>query len=303
VELRFDPKTRFELSLGDQSLTLTSPEFSALKNFLPGIKLPDETKLIGSLFQAGFLMPETHVVPGGMGAWLKTMPNANLRLIAASKDHWITGIDPAVAWFLDQDFLAMAIGLHESLRSALKRMLYGAAVREQVFPRESGLLALHEIARSWLNAHPEAKKWLEWAPANERFRLHLRALEKVRLASPEAANLRLQLEDKTETRSFPLLQKDFSEIELFLRSRENQFESPIDRFPRKMNDELRAYHLGHAGLLIDFKQTRILIDPLLPAARATFEVEPPSLREIGQIDALFLTHHHSDHCDETLLLG
>jgi L-ascorbate metabolism protein UlaG (beta-lactamase superfamily) len=55
---------------------------------------------------------------------------------------------------------------------------------------------------------------------------------------------------------------------------------------------MRVTHLGHACLLVETADTRILIDP------GTFSTGFESLRDL---DAVVLTHQHADHLDEERL--
>ena len=71
--------------------------------------------------------------------------------------------------------------------------------------------------------------------------------------------------------------------------------------------------LGQAGFLIDFDQTRFLIDPYLSnyvvtsgagsASLFSREFVPPfQPNELHQVFAIFITHDHADHCDpETII--
>ncbi|MHC1741186.1 MAG: MBL fold metallo-hydrolase [Anaerolineaceae bacterium] len=71
--------------------------------------------------------------------------------------------------------------------------------------------------------------------------------------------------------------------------------------------------LGQAGFLIQFEKCRILIDPYLsnyvvdggigPAELFSREFPAPiQLSELTEIDFLFITHDHADHCDPHTIL-
>lgn len=55
-------------------------------------------------------------------------------------------------------------------------------------------------------------------------------------------------------------------------------------------------HLGHAGVFIN-EQSRILIDPVFYNKNENNYIESINMRAIGHVDAIFFTHHHSDHFD------
>ncbi len=55
--------------------------------------------------------------------------------------------------------------------------------------------------------------------------------------------------------------------------------------------------LGHSCLIVEENGTRILIDP----GTYTFKVSGQALDRIKNINAIFITHGHPDHCDLELL--
>ena len=89
---------------------------------------------------------------------------------------------------------------------------------------------------------------------------------------------------------------------------------PIARAPHRPDpsgwptDRLTAAWLGHATVLLDFRGTRVLTDPVLERrigiGRGLAKVGPrrliePALgpRQLGRIDLLLLSHAHMDHTD------
>src|SRR6478609_11637111 len=63
----------------------------------------------------------------------------------------------------------------------------------------------------------------------------------------------------------------------------------LGRHPGRYLVVMRVTHLGHACLLVELADTRILVDP------GSFSTGFESLRDL---DAVVVTHQHADHRDE-----
>ncbi len=88
-----------------------------------------------------------------------------------------------------------------------------------------------------------------------------------------------------------------------LRPQELFTEQP-SKFPHvPVNDGVRVQYTGHAGFLIETKNTAILVDPVIASRGAEFERDVCSFSELPpKIDYVLLTHNHQDHVSiETLL--
>lgn len=91
------------------------------------------------------------------------------------------------------------------------------------------------------------------------------------------------------------------------------FDEPLaERLAKGPGDGVSLYWLGQAGFVIDADGKRIVIDPYLsdslagkyrnsPYSHARMAPPPITPDEIGAIDLVLCTHHHTDHMDgETL---
>lgn len=62
--------------------------------------------------------------------------------------------------------------------------------------------------------------------------------------------------------------------------------------------------LGHNTVMVQSARTRVLVDPLMLCRMRQFPegYQPHTLRELGRIDAVLLTHSHPDHLDPASVL-
>ena len=83
--------------------------------------------------------------------------------------------------------------------------------------------------------------------------------------------------------------------------------------PNKAMDRLKLTYLGQAGLIVDTGRERILFDPYLSnyvvdsgigSAELFARAFPPPLfaQDFTEIDYVFISHDHADHCDPDTLL-
>jgi L-ascorbate metabolism protein UlaG (beta-lactamase superfamily) len=83
--------------------------------------------------------------------------------------------------------------------------------------------------------------------------------------------------------------------------------------PKQAKDQIQLTYLGQAGLLVDTGQERILFDPYLSnyvvdsgigSAELFTRAFPPPLfvQDLTEIDFVFISHDHADHCDPDTLL-
>lgn len=84
-------------------------------------------------------------------------------------------------------------------------------------------------------------------------------------------------------------------------------EIPIEDRPRLADDfPARIRWLGHSGFLIEWRQTRLLLDPNTSAwctlSRRTLE-QPIDIATLGPVDAVLISHAHYDHLDLRTLRG
>jgi L-ascorbate metabolism protein UlaG (beta-lactamase superfamily) len=81
--------------------------------------------------------------------------------------------------------------------------------------------------------------------------------------------------------------------------------NPLTTWAKKPQSGLRVTWLGHSTMLIEIDGVRILTDPVWgPRASPSalvgpkrFQAVPVSLREMPQVDVVFVSHDHYDHLD------
>ncbi|HEY8280359.1 MAG TPA: MBL fold metallo-hydrolase [Bdellovibrionota bacterium] len=284
MDFHWNPQTKVRLNLNGKSVELEGKE------------------LFRSLFQQGFLEPDflSGSLPTNFdsGAF-------SLRILTSTEIQHGTKVDPSVAWFLNPAFLDAACELENSLSLALKRALHNAWLDGKPAEKAALLSHLGRILEKWggENALRDKKR-------------------QAQSRSETVSGLQMILSAGDNTEIFPISPSDIPKIHAllsgesdtapsrvaahiasFLRKLPTQAEkNPPRIWPRPQAGELSALHLGHAGLLLRSRNFSVLVDPVLPAKNTKFEIDPPSLSELGKIDALLLTHHHTDHCDEATLL-
>jgi L-ascorbate metabolism protein UlaG (beta-lactamase superfamily) len=92
--------------------------------------------------------------------------------------------------------------------------------------------------------------------------------------------------------------------------REPQFEIPVERIgPRDLGRPvppgLRARWLGHATVLLEIDGVRVMTDPVLSQRASPFQFAGPArlhpaplaIGDLGNIDAVVISHDHFDHLD------
>ncbi len=78
----------------------------------------------------------------------------------------------------------------------------------------------------------------------------------------------------------------------------SQNELPTQYTPSEAEPEL--YWLGHSGFLLQWHSTRLLLDPILSShctIAKRLSAAPLQPHQLGQIDAVVLSHAHYDHMD------
>ncbi|WP_225625949.1 MBL fold metallo-hydrolase [Streptomyces werraensis] len=73
-----------------------------------------------------------------------------------------------------------------------------------------------------------------------------------------------------------------------------------------MSTPLKVTRIGHACQLIEFSEIRVLTDPWFTQTAIYYPGEPIhlSVRELGRVDAVVVSHEHYDHCDlDALITG
>jgi len=105
----------------------------------------------------------------------------------------------------------------------------------------------------------------------------------------------------------------------YLRSKKSDraphIDIPVIKHSRKdliqISDAFRIMWLGHAGIMIEYKKTRLLIDPMFssrpspiqwggPAKR--FHDAPFNLSDLHNVNATLISHNHYDHLDQNSII-
>lgn len=79
---------------------------------------------------------------------------------------------------------------------------------------------------------------------------------------------------------------------------------PSSVYPHKPVDEgVQLTYIGHAGLMVETKDTAILIDPIIASRAESYKDDIISFSQLpSKIDYICITHNHQDHvCLESLL--
>jgi L-ascorbate metabolism protein UlaG (beta-lactamase superfamily) len=91
-------------------------------------------------------------------------------------------------------------------------------------------------------------------------------------------------------------------------------ESLAEKLQAPRREGITLYWLGQAGFIIDLPQQRIVIDPYLSNSLAIkyrdtaysherMMAPPVTVDELGPVDLVLCTHHHTDHMDGETLSG
>jgi hypothetical protein len=349
MKLSLDPHCKCILELNGKSVELSVAELSALRECFADsgrpLKAALPRELLGRLFANRMLTPSE--LPDAVdSAYWKTVlssftlsPYLNLRLTFAAGNTSMAGTEPAIAMFLQPEFVEAAGRLSNAINDGVGRMTEASAVRGVQFPRDQALRLVHEIAFDWLEARPELARWIEWSrDTNEGFCLSVRDDSTISTPEPSysLANITFSLNGVASSeprrvavpihelgavaRVLDALRADVPRelnpadlesvsVRRLLGAIENlggfinRDEAP-PLFALRSDEELAlsVMHMGHASLIIDGGGRRILIDPWLFAWDDSFEKQPLVSSQLGRVDAILFTHHHQDHMNVDSLL-
>jgi len=351
MKLSLDPHCKCTLELNGQSVELSVAELSALRECFADSGRPLKSALpralLGRLFANRMLTPSE--LPNAVdSAYWKTVlstctlsPYLNLKLSFASDNARMAGAEPAIAMFLQPEFVEAAGLLSNVISEGLSRMTEASAVRGVKFPRERALRLVHEIAFNWLQARPELARWIKWGRGPDgRFCLSVvdRSAISTQVPAYSMANVSVSLNghiEASEPRRVAVPLDELSAVARVMDALQGDVPSDlnatdlgsvsvrrllgaiegvggfIDRgeipplFPSTSNKDvaLAITHMGHASLIVDGGGRRVLIDPWLFAWDDRFEKQPLVSSQFGRVDAIFFTHHHRDHLNVDSLLA
>src|SRR5262245_61259501 len=169
MKLSLDPHCKCTLELNGESVELSVSELSALREGFAESSQPLKAalsrELLGRLFAIRMLTPRELPNPLDTAYWKTVLatrtlsPYLSLRMSFATENASLAGTEPAIAMFLQPEFVDAAGRLSQVIGDGLSRMTEAAAVRGVQFPRELALKVVHEIAFDWLQARPELARW------------------------------------------------------------------------------------------------------------------------------------------------
>jgi L-ascorbate metabolism protein UlaG (beta-lactamase superfamily) len=242
------------------------------------------------------------------------------------------GVDPGLATVLSPAFLEVVTGLYDSLAEDLGRAVRSAAIRARTVSAGEWRRLAETIVRRWLAAHPEHADVVGLRETTEGMLLEPR-WDRALVDEPAdvTAVIALSHGERSEQHAIPMgswpavsavmdalagrrradlassLRDPYAAAWIKALQRFGALVSAADRpaaFPRQATSTgaLAITPMGHATLLVDTASTRVLFDPTLFARDPRFLRQPLGAAELGEVHAIFLTHHHVDHIDPQSLL-
>lgn len=340
MRFRLSADVECHLEQNGASVQLDPDELSELPALLAGAVSGSEgLDLLKRLFSIGIIEPDAAAINAPstttevrariesscLAPWLRT----HVRFVAG--DTSIPRGEAATGLFLEPEIVAAASDLSNQLRSALDSVTVAAAVRGRNMSRGRVQALVEDIARSWcsrlgpsvpIRSTSEAGHIRLDVPAEltstggdpvqswmaELTFVNEAASGSVHVAVGEIAGVARVLESVARGEAPPpnLLSPSVLSV-LALIERVGGWidkEQRPRRYTRAARDprELAVTHMGHACLIVDSVQTRILVDPWLFPWDADNDVQPLTADQLGKIDAICFTHHHDDHFDLSSLL-
>lgn len=328
------------LSRGGASVTLDGDDLRALAvEIADGRATSLSSAAERDLFVSGMLVPEA-MQPRASTAALEAVVAAHALDPWVGFETGIRvggvdpgGVDPGLATVLSPAFLEAATGLYDELAEGMNRAARAAGIRQRsVSDGEWGRLA-ETIVRRWFSAHPEHAGVVGLRETNEGLRLEPRwdrAL--VEHVADVTAVIALSHGARSEQHEIPMgswpavgavmdalagrPRADLSRalddphaaawvtsLERFgalVPASDRPAVFPLQSTPK---DAFAITPMGHATVLVDSASTRVLFDPTLFSRDRRHSRQPLGSAELGEVHAIFLTHHHIDHIDPQSLLA
>ncbi len=172
------------------------------------------------------------------------------------------GICPSLAIKLQPAFVMAIEALYNLVHSTVKRVCIDMVIYEKTWNQsEVSSLLYHFLSRAFLR-RPELSFWLALKGDARKFQI---------VPEPQFfSNLTGQGWD---------LNADFVPPASYVQ--------PVPK---------GIVHLGHAGVFIN-EEARCLIDPVFYEPQNGQAIEALNMAALGDVDAVFFTHHHADHFD------
>jgi hypothetical protein len=281
------------------------------------------------LFTRGLLVPE--VFADGGRARLQDLvaasalaPDTQVSVAFSVGDIRLGRIEPSLGLGLAPGFVSLVNRLSSEVRDSVDTILRQASLRGQLLPPSFWTRELERLVTHILAANPDEARYVDVrGPEGERL------LQPTDAAFAGRGPVSCRVAVARGGRGFELSApadelpavgsvlralsgappnadlRSFAARELVAELERLGALAPrtsVDVHPRGPADRMTVTHLGHATLLVDADAARILIDPVLHPHDPRYPVQPLTAAELGPLDGVFFTHHHTDHIDGGTLL-
>ena len=333
----------FRLQLEGRSVELSAEQLGAFRDSLPASldephqALPRET--LQALFESHMIDTTALAPVQNQSRWIAAFDSVALSPFLSFEVRFVapgvilSGDEPVVGVFQHPEISITAQGINEVLRSCLRHAMQASAVTGRVFPRDQAGALIQAAVAKWLrNAHDAP---IHWECDGAALTLKLDASRLIESRSPHpawAVSIMVKCRSSTEEVVVPvealaqlggcidaLDRRDPSGWAIAVSSPHvrrilgaiEAVDGLVDLVERPKNfalqvshaDAMAITHMGHASLIVDCGDSRILIDPWLHAWDDSYACQPVTRAELGEVSAICFSHHHADHMEPGSLLA